>query len=165
MSQKADYTPEEWKTLMTAPMLVGFAVVGASPSGPVGTVKEMASMSRSVFEAGRQASVAPLLAALTGDLQAHAEAVVKGREQDTERIAPSEARMKALDACKRTASILAQKATDEEADSIKGFLVSMAEKVSEASKEGGFLGFGGTQVSAAERAAVSDIATALGAKA
>jgi hypothetical protein len=34
--------------------------------------------------------------------------------------------------------------------------------VAEASKEGGFLGFGGVQVSEAEKATLAEIATALG---
>jgi hypothetical protein len=38
----------------------------------------------------------------------------------------------------------------------------VAQKVAEASSEGGFLGFGGVQVSDAEKASLADVARALG---
>jgi hypothetical protein len=41
-------------------------------------------------------------------------------------------------------------------------LNGLASKVAEASKEGGFLGFGGVQVSDAEKAALAEISSALG---
>jgi len=45
---------------------------------------------------------------------------------------------------------------------IKQFLYDTARKAAEASKEGGFLGFGGTAVSDIERQALADLASALG---
>jgi hypothetical protein len=42
------------------------------------------------------------------------------------------------------------------------FLVDIATHVAEASKEGGFLGIGGTRVSDAERAAIDQIKSAIG---
>lgn len=41
-------------------------------------------------------------------------------------------------------------------------LVSVAQKVSEAAKEGGFLGFGGTRVSEQEAATIKELSAALG---
>jgi hypothetical protein len=41
MTIKADYTAEEWELITRAPIMVAMAVVLASPSGPVGVVKEM----------------------------------------------------------------------------------------------------------------------------
>ena len=43
----------------------------------------------------------------------------------------------------------------------KAWLGAIAERVAEASKEGGFLGFGGVQVSDAEKATLAEIAGAL----
>jgi hypothetical protein len=40
-------------------------------------------------------------------------------------------------------------------------MVALSRKVAEASKEGGFLGFGGTLVSKEEEQAIAEIATAL----
>jgi len=40
----------------------------------------------------------------------------------------------------------------------------VSQKVAEAAKEGGFLGFGGTQVSEQEAATIKELSTALGVK-
>jgi hypothetical protein len=40
----------------------------------------------------------------------------------------------------------------------------VAEKVAEASTEGGFLGFGGVRVTDAEKASIAEVAQALGAR-
>ena len=44
----------------------------------------------------------------------------------------------------------------------KAWLVGVAKSVAEAAPEGGFLGFGGAQVSDTEKATVAQIAAALG---
>jgi hypothetical protein len=49
-----------------------------------------------------------------------------------------------------------------EAEGYKTWLASVAAKVSQASKEGGFLGIGGTPVSADEEAALKQLASVLG---
>jgi hypothetical protein len=59
------------------------------------------------------------------------------------------------------AAILDARAPDDAA-AFKVWLISVSEKVAEASTEGGFLGFGGVQISDAERATLDDIAAALG---
>ena len=66
-----------------------------------------------------------------------------------------------VDTCQRAAAIVAQKSAPE-ADEYKRWLVSLARKTAEASKEGGVLGFGGTVVSEEESSAVSQLASALG---
>jgi hypothetical protein len=66
-----------------------------------------------------------------------------------------------IDTCQRAAAVVAQKSAPE-ADEYKRWLVSLARKTAEASKEGGFLGFGGTVVSEEESSAVGELASALG---
>src|SRR6185369_4350159 len=41
MSTKADFSAEEWKLVLKAPLMAGLAVVAASPSGPLGVLREM----------------------------------------------------------------------------------------------------------------------------
>ncbi len=36
MATKADFTPDEWKTLVQSPLIVGIAVSAADPSGVFG---------------------------------------------------------------------------------------------------------------------------------
>ena len=56
--------------------------------------------------------------------------------------------------------MLKTKATDEEVDEYRKFIIGLAERVAEARKEG-FMGLSGERVSDAERAAISDIEAAL----
>ena len=59
-------------------------------------------------------------------------------------------------------SILQSGATAEEADAYKMFVMTVAQAVAGAHKEGGFLGIGGTRVSEAENQALDEISQALG---
>src|SRR5262249_661751 len=54
------------------------------------------------------------------------------------------------------------KASRDEAEGVKRWLVTIAQRVAEAAKEGGFLGFGGIKVSGAEADTIREIARALG---
>ena len=62
----------------------------------------------------------------------------------------------------RNAHALA-KATPEETDAYKRFVMTVAQAVASAHKEGGFLGIGGKQISDAENQALDEISAALGA--
>jgi len=64
------------------------------------------------------------------------------------------------DVLRSAAAIIDQKAPADAA-AYKAWLLHIASNVAEASKEGVFLGFGGVAVSAAEKATLSEIATAL----
>jgi hypothetical protein len=61
-------------------------------------------------------------------------------------------------------AVVEQKATPEEVEEYKQFIVNLGERVAEARKEG-FLGLSGDRVSPEERAAVEQIAEALGTEA
>jgi hypothetical protein len=58
--------------------------------------------------------------------------------------------------------VLEAKATPEEIDAYKRFVMTVAQAVASAHKEGGFLGIGGKQVSDAENQALDEISIALG---
>ena len=51
----------------------------------------------------------------------------------------------------------------EDAAPFKNWLAEISQKVAEASKEGGFLGFGGVRISDAEKATLADIQKTLNA--
>jgi hypothetical protein len=59
--------------------------------------------------------------------------------------------------------ILEVKATPAETDAYKRFIMTVAQTVAGAHKEGGFLGIGGKQISDAENQALDEISAALGA--
>ena len=60
------------------------------------------------------------------------------------------------------ASAILDEREPADAAAFKSWLFSVSRRVAEAASEGGFLGFGGVQVSAAERATLDEIAEALG---
>ena len=70
---------------------------------------------------------------------------------------PADIKAKALDALRQVAALLAAKAP-EDAAAFKAWLAQISQNVAEAAKEGGFLGFGGVQVSDAEKATLGEIA-------
>ena len=67
-----------------------------------------------------------------------------------------------IDDTRAAAAVLANKASPSEAAEYKQWALSIAEKVASAATEGGFLGFGGERVSAAEKALIAEVRTALG---
>ena len=58
--------------------------------------------------------------------------------------------------------ILEQKASPEELEAYKLFVVGVAESAAKAHKEGGFIGIGGKEVSESEQAALDEIRAVLG---
>lgn len=156
MSKSTDYTPEEWKMISSAPMLAGLLVSVSDLSGPVGMVKEAMAVVKSVTESANSTSN-ELIRAVAEGVKAGG-----GRPDTSElRTDPTNARAILIERCKQAAALVGQKSPPE-AEEYKRWLVSLARKAAEASKEGGFLGIGGTLVSDAEKAALRDIAAALG---
>ena len=166
MSTKADYSAEEWGLVLKAPLMAGLAVIAASPSGPLGVLREMFAVGKLVAETKTQAEGQgglsnELLRAAVADLASpdgRAQVDVAGLRG----LASEQLRAHALDACRTLASLVDRKASREEAEGVKRWLVTIAQRTAEAAKEGGFLGVGGTRVSEAETGAIREVARALG---
>jgi len=159
MSTKADYTKEEWDLLVKSPVMAAMAVIAASPSGPIGVLKEMFAVGKGLWE-GAEGTTNALIGALVADLKAGARpAMPTERPQDL-----AQAKAQALGACREVAALLGRKAPSE-AEGFKRWLLGSAQRVAEAAKEGGFFGIGGVQVSEAEKTALAEVAQALGVKA
>ena len=159
MSTKADYTKEEWELLLKAPLMAAMAVVAASPSGPIGVVQEMFAVGKGLL-AGAEGTTNPLIAAVVADVKAGTRPSMPAeRPHDL-----AQAKAQALGACREVAALLARKAPAE-AEGVTRWLLGTAQRAAEAAKEGGFLGIGGVRVSDAEKAALAEVAGALGVKA
>lgn len=162
MGSKDKFTPEEWKSLLKAPMLVSYAVSGAAPSGEEGFIQEMSAVADAIIEGGQQAAKESVLEAVVADIVANAEDEQRG---PTENISVKDVKSRALDTCRSVTAVLQTKASPEEADAYKRWLLAVAQKVAAAAKEGGLFGFGGRQVSESEVATINEIAGALGVEA
>lgn len=159
MSLKENFTAEEWNTLIRAPMMVSYGVAGAAPSGGIGFVMEMKAVADAIFDAGEQFPKGSLVEAVTSQIKANATDQFEGSKGT---LSAAEIKEKALEVCRQVSLILQSKASVEESDSYKRWLMEVAGRVAEASKEGGFLGFGGTRVSEGETAALTELAASLG---
>jgi hypothetical protein len=159
MGVKDNFTTEEWRILLKAPMLVSYAVAGAAPSDEEGYIQEMSAVADAIFEGGEAASKDSLVSAVVANIVANAEDNERGQ---TEKISVSDTKERALANCREVAALLQTKATPQDADDYKRWLLAVAQRVASAAKEGGIFGFGGAQVSKSEVATINEIASALG---
>lgn len=158
MSVKGNFTPEEWKNLLKAPMLAAYAVAGSAPSKKDDFIKEMAAVADGIVEGEQRAPKSSLLGEVVAEIIANAEDEQRGQ---TEKLSLDDARSKALDTCRAAAAAVEAKATPEEAHEYKRWVLVVAEKVAAAAKEGGLFGFGGEQISGGEIATINEIGEAI----
>jgi len=161
MATKADFTPEEWTQLKAAPMNAAMYIVTASPSGPIGLVKELLAVGTSVADLQKDEGAPPLLKELfpagEGEGEAKAETKTEVKVDDKD---PAQ-RAALLTGLKDTMAVLETKAGGDAA-AVKQWIYGVTEKVAGAAKEGGFLGIGGKPLSAEEQAAMDELKVALG---
>jgi hypothetical protein len=163
---KAAFTAEEWNEVLGGVFMAGFAVTAADPSGLWGLLKESFASGRALMEAKSSPNASELSRAIVSDMETSegrsaAQDYVKERLKGAKR---DEIKQRAIDALRSAAATVDQKAPSEAA-AYKAWLLQIANNVAEASKEGGFLGFGGVDVSDAEKVTLSEIAAALGTRA
>jgi hypothetical protein len=152
MTTRTDFTPEQWQALRTAPQLVAVATAAAGNSGLLGSLSEGMAMASQIAEAVRGDQ--PLLKELFGRdeirvTQDEIRSMVKGvtdKSQINNRLQES-----AADNVKNAMAALTAKGAIGDLDAYRRLLGGIAEKIANASKEGGFLGFGGERVSEGER--------------
>jgi hypothetical protein len=163
MANKANFTPEEWTKLLESPMMAGLAITAAEPSGLWGLLKESFSGGLALLEA-RTSGANELIKAIASDFGTSEGRAAVQDDVRTRLLGrkPGEIRDAAIASLREAAAVLDAKAPAEAA-AVKGWLTQIAQKAAEASTEGGFLGFGGVQVSEAEKATLAEIAGALGA--
>jgi hypothetical protein len=68
-----------------------------------------------------------------------------------------------LDELSRANEIVAAKATPDEAEAFRAWIMECAQRAAEAAKEGGFMGFRAEQVSQGEKDMLAQVRSALGA--
>ena len=157
MTTHPDYTPEEWKAISEAPVAVALLIVTADISGPIGMTQEMVATAKTALEAGKQSSSA-LLHSIVASLESKDRSKPERPKVSGK---PEEVAQAMIETITADVAIVEQKAPAE-VDAYKSWLMAIAVQVANASREGGFLGFGGTRVSGGEQAALERLATTLG---
>jgi hypothetical protein len=151
MTKKADFNAEEWSTVVEAPLYAGLRVIAADRGG---TLRESLAMGRVYRDAREGHGASELLDELIKSPPAIDQSELRGSVPNIAEVADKRLR----DAM----GVLTPKATPEEIDDYKKFVMTVAQAVASAHKEGGFLGIGGTEISDAENQALDEISAALG---
>ena len=152
MTSKADFNAEEWDKVVEGPLLAGLRVVTADKGG---RIRESLAMGKVYAEARKQEGESELLEAL----------VTSQPALDQERArAAGDVGTAVREGLGEGLAILEKKATPDEGDAYKRFVVAVAEAAAKAHKEGGFIGIGGKEVSESEQAALDEIGAILDAE-
>jgi hypothetical protein len=145
MTGKADFTEQEWKSVLEAPPSAGLIVLTAQRGG---SFRETLAIAKSYAEARQQHGQSELLDEI---------ASAKPAMDHTRYHSPDELRQQGLQHLRDAVALLELKATPQEVDDFRHFVVTLAQNVANAHREGD------VAVSDAERAAVEEITAALAA--
>ncbi len=162
MAEKTAFTPEEWNNLLAAPLIAALAVTAADPSGLWGLLRENFASARVLMET-KHTTTSALIKEIIADLEtaegrAAARAAIEARLKDAK---PGEIKTRTIEMLKSIGSSVEAK-SPASAPALKDWLRTIATRVAEASKEGGFFGIGGVAVSEPEKLTLSEIDAALG---
>ena len=161
MTSKADFSEAEWTRVKRAPFLAGMAISLADPGGPIEAVKETAATLKSVLAAADGGDHGELVQAIARDVRedaSHRKTPMAGYKPTS----AATAGVEILDELRGINSLVAEKATEEEATDLRAWLVAVAQDAANAAKEGGFMGFHAVRVSEGEQRMLDQLGQALG---
>jgi hypothetical protein len=144
MTGKADFTEQEWEAVLEGPPSAGMIVVTAQRGG---TIRETLAMAKAYAEARRQHGQSELLDEIVS---------AKPEIDHTRYHSVEEIKEHGLQHLRDAVALLEGKATAQEVDDYRRFVLTLAQQVAGAHREGG------EAVSDAERAAIDEIETTLG---
>jgi hypothetical protein len=162
VTDKSNFTPDEWKLLLESVTMAGVAISAADPSGLWGLLKESFAQGTALMAAKADPTTRPLIKALVADF-ATTEGRSTARDGLKEKLSglkPAEITAKCIETLGQAGVLVEAKAPDDAA-AFKGWLRQISQHVAEASKEGGFFGGGGAPVSDKEKATLQEISSAL----
>jgi hypothetical protein len=145
MTTKAAFSPEEWNVVLEGPPSAGVIVITAAHGG---TFRETFAMSKAYVEARAE----------HGETELLDEIVAAKPKMDHSRYHnPEELKAAGLQHLRDAVALLESKATPDEVEGYRRFVLSLAGKVAAAHREGG------QAESPAETEAIQEISAALGA--
>ena len=144
MTGKASFTAEEWTLILEGPPSAGLIVVTAQRGG---SFRESIAMAKAYIEARKHHGESELLDEIVA---------AKPEHDHTRYHSAEELKQAGLGHLRDAVGLLESKATPEEVEDYRRFVLTLADKVASAHREGG------QAVSDAERAAIKEIADALG---
>jgi hypothetical protein len=145
MTGKADFTQQEWELVLEGPPSAGMIVVTAQRGG---TIRETVAIAKAYVEARQQHGQSELLDDITA---------AKPEVDHTRYHSVEELKQHGLQHLRDAVEVLQRQATADDVDGYRRFVLTLADKVANAHREGG------EAVSDAERAAIDEISASLGA--
>jgi hypothetical protein len=143
MTSRADFTADEWQLVLEAPPSAGMIVVTAQRGG---SLRETIAMAKAYAEARQQHGKSELL----DDIVA-----AKPERDHTHYRSFEELKQSGLQHLRDSVTLLQNKATSQEVDEYRRFIVTLCQRVAAAHREHG------QEVSEAEQGALRDITEAL----
>ena len=143
MTSRSDFTPEEWHLILEAPPSAGMIVVTAQRGG---SFRETIAMAKAYGEARQQHGKSELL----DDIVA-----AKPERDHTHYHSFEELNQQGLQHLRQSVGLLQTKASPEEVEEYRRFIVTLAQRVAAAHREHG------QEVSESEQVAINDITGAL----
>lgn len=162
MLTKVSFTPEEWEIVRDAPQYVAMAVATAGASGLIGSIQEAFAAGRTFTESFSSPNELFRSLSHPEELKSYRDSLVTAIADMPPESQKAWLRQGAAEKSRRALAILAQKGTPEETAEYRDWLAGIAERIANAAKEGGLLGFGGERVSGPEREVIEEIRQALG---
>ena len=144
MTTKSQFNAEEWDRVTQAPALAALRVMLADRGG---VIRESIALGKAYAEARRDAGGELIEGLVTSPPQLDPSSMGQPdqlREQLPERI-------------RAAVQTVEEKATPEEAEQYRAFILRVADVVANAAKEGGVLGIGGKPVSEQEQAVLDEL--------
>jgi hypothetical protein len=162
VTDKSNFTPDEWKLLLESVMAASIAITAAEPSGLWGLLKESFAGGTELAKAKMDPSADALVKAVVGDFgTSEGRSITRdGLKDKLKGSKPAEIKEKCVEILRQAGAVVDAKAPGDAA-AFKGWLRQISQHVAEAATEGGFLGFGGVAVSDAEKATLTEISGAL----
>jgi len=145
MTDKSDFTEEEWKAVLEGPPSAGLIVASASRGG---TFRESFAIAKAYVEARKEHGQSELL----DEIESAKPEVDRHAFHSFDELKSAH-----LQHLRDAIGVLEGKATPEEIDAYRRFVLSVADRVAKAHREDG------TDVSGPEQAAMDEITAALGA--
>lgn len=168
---QAQITEDELFLLASTPAMIGTAMAFSEKSGVFGTMKEVWASMKSQASASKDYPNNQLIQTILPKLDSREEIVEKAKQyQELAKARLEEKgiktqeqlRQQLIEDCGEVNVLLGKKVATQEAQEYKAWAMTVAKNVAKAAKEGGFLGFGGEQISEGEKVLAKDIARALG---
>ena len=124
MTTKAAFTDDEWQRVLRAPFVAGMAITIADPGGPIEISKEMMATLRAATVPPSQEE---LLATVALDIQA----LMDQKQNPARNFKPTSAATagtEILDELRAVGAIVAEKASPEETEAFRDWLVTVARR-------------------------------------